>query len=92
MAQLSRTFPDLDPAFAGLHSKALEVERHSKIHLHCYSELEDVKGYVGNFDLVIREKATSVDGENAQDVVSVLRSVLWNMLQSLRGDGDAKSD
>jgi len=63
MAQLSRTFPDLDPAFSGLHSKALEVERHSKIHLHCYSELEDVKGYVGNFDLVIRKKATSVDGE-----------------------------
>ena len=63
MAQLSRTFPDLDPAFGGLHSKALEVERHSKIHLQCYSELEDVKGYVGNFDLVIRKKATSVDGE-----------------------------
>jgi len=62
MAQLSRTFPDLDPAFAGLHSKALEVERHPKIHLHYYSELEDVKGYVGNFDLVIRKKATSVDG------------------------------
>jgi len=63
MAQLSRTFPDLDPAFSGLHSKALEVEKHAKIHLQCYSELEDVKGYVGNFDLVIRKKATSVDGE-----------------------------
>jgi len=62
MAQLSRTFPDLDPAFSGLLSKASEVERHPKIHLHCYSELEDVKGYVGNFDLVIRKKATSVDG------------------------------
>jgi heterodisulfide reductase subunit A len=62
MAQLSRTFPDLDPAFAGLHTKALEVERHPKVHLHCSSDLEDVKGYVGNFDLVIRKKATSVDG------------------------------
>jgi heterodisulfide reductase subunit A len=39
------------------------VERHPKIHLHCYSELEDIKGYVGNFDLVIRKKATSVDWE-----------------------------
>ncbi len=63
MAQLSRTFPDLNPAFSGLHSKALEVEKHPKIHLHCYSELEDVKGYVGNFDLVIRKKATSVGTE-----------------------------
>jgi heterodisulfide reductase subunit A len=61
MAQLSMTFPDLDPAFRGLLSKALEVERHPKIHLHCYSELEDVKGYVGNFELVIRKKPTSVD-------------------------------
>jgi heterodisulfide reductase subunit A len=37
------------------------VERHPKIHLYCYSELEDIKGYVGNFDLVVRKKATSVD-------------------------------
>src|SRR4030043_1290845 len=62
MAQLSRTFPDLDPASSGLLSKASEVEKHPKIHLHCYSELEDVKGYIGNFDLVIRKKGTSVDG------------------------------
>ena len=61
MAQLSRTFPDLDPALSGLISKTLEVERHPKIHLYCYSELEDIKGYVGNFDLVVRKKATSVD-------------------------------
>src|SRR4030043_319896 len=61
MAQLSKTFPDLDPAYSGLLSKALEVEKHPKINLHCYSELEDVKGYVGNFDLTIRKKATSVD-------------------------------
>ena len=63
MAQLSKTFPDLDPALSGLLSKASEVERHPKISLHCYSELEDVKGYVGNFDLAIRKKATSVDWE-----------------------------
>ena len=61
MAQLSRTFPDLDPAFGGLLSKALEVAQHPNIHLYCFSELEDVKGYVGNFELVIRNKATSVD-------------------------------
>ena len=63
MAQLSRTFPDLDPGSSGVLSKASEVEKHPKIHLHCYSELEEAKGYVGNFELVIRKKATSVDGE-----------------------------
>jgi heterodisulfide reductase subunit A len=61
MVQLSRTFPDLDPAPEGLITKASEVERHPKINLHCYSELEDMKGYVGNFDLTIRKKATSVN-------------------------------
>jgi heterodisulfide reductase subunit A len=61
MVQLSRTFPDLEPAPEGLITKASEVERHPKIRLLCFSELEDVKGYVGNFDLTIRKKATSVD-------------------------------
>ena len=62
MAQLSRTFPDLDPAFKGILSRASEVEKHPRIDLHCYAELEEAKGYVGNFDLVIRQKAASVDG------------------------------
>jgi heterodisulfide reductase subunit A2 len=62
MAQLSRTFPDLDPALAGLVNKATEVAKHPGVHLHCYSELGDVKGYLGNFELVIRRKATYVDG------------------------------
>jgi len=63
VAQLSRTFPDLDPATPGLILKASEVERHPRITLLCNSELEDVKGYVGNFDLKILKKATFVDGE-----------------------------
>ncbi len=63
MAQLSKTFPDLDPATPGLMLKASEVERHPKITLFSHSELEDVKGYVGNFDLKIRKKASFVDGE-----------------------------
>ncbi|MFB3887041.1 MAG: FAD-dependent oxidoreductase [Thermodesulfobacteriota bacterium] len=61
MAQLSRTFPDLDPALEGLIAKASEVVRHPRVKLHCFSHLEDVKGYVGNFDLSIRKKATAVD-------------------------------
>jgi heterodisulfide reductase subunit A len=63
MAQLSKTFPELDPALSGLLIKTVEVEKHPKIHLYCYSELEDVKGYVGNFDLIINQKATYVDWE-----------------------------
>ncbi len=61
MSQLGKTFPDLHPAQSGLLGKALEIEGHPKIGLYCYSELEDVKGYVGNYDLTIRKKATYVD-------------------------------
>ena len=61
MAQLFKTFPDLNPALAGLLSNVAEVEKHPKVSLCCYAELEDVKGYVGNFDLTIRKKATSVN-------------------------------
>jgi heterodisulfide reductase subunit A len=63
MAQLSKTFPDLDPALSDLIMKSSEVGTHPKIHLSCFSELEEIKGYVGNFDLVIRKKATSVNWE-----------------------------
>ncbi len=63
MAQLSKTFPELDPALSSLLIKTSEVEKHPKIHPYCYSELEDVKGYVGNFDLTINQKATYVDWE-----------------------------
>jgi heterodisulfide reductase subunit A2 len=61
MAQLWRTYPDLDPASDSLFLKASEVERHPRITLHCYSEIEEVKGYLGNFEFVIRKKAPFVD-------------------------------
>ena len=61
MAQLFKTFPDLNPALAGLRSNMSEVKKHPKINLCCYAELEGIKGYVGNFDVTIRKKATSVD-------------------------------
>ncbi len=60
MAQLSLTFPDLDPAVEGLLSRASALEKHPKVRLYCHSEVEDTKGYVGNFDLAIRKKPLSV--------------------------------
>lgn len=63
MPQLSKTFPDLHPAFPDFSAKLREIERHPKIDLLCYSEVEEVKGYVGNFDLTIRKKETYVDWE-----------------------------
>ena len=61
MAQLSKTFPELSPAFPALLAKASEIEAHPKIELFCYSEVEEVKGYIGNFEIGLRKKATYVD-------------------------------
>lgn len=61
MVQLSRTFPDLTPALEAACQKAQRVLSHPKIKTYCPSEIEEVKGYVGNFDLRIRRKATFVD-------------------------------
>lgn len=61
MLQLSETFPTLDCAQCTLTPKTVEAGRHPKIKLMVYSEVEEVKGYIGNFDVKIRKKASYVD-------------------------------
>ncbi len=59
--QLSGTFP-IDGRVPCLVSPLMsKVAAHSNIRLYAYSELEDINGYVGNFQVSIRKKATSVD-------------------------------
>lgn len=61
MLELSETFPTLDCAQCTLTPKTVEAGRHLKIKLLVYSEIEEVKGYIGNFDVKIRRKASYVD-------------------------------
>lgn len=61
MSQLAETFPTLDCASCILTPKMVEVAQHPKITLMTYSELEDVSGYVGNFNVKIRRRAAYVD-------------------------------
>ncbi|HIE08301.1 MAG TPA: CoB--CoM heterodisulfide reductase iron-sulfur subunit A family protein, partial [Armatimonadetes bacterium] len=63
MAQLSETFPTLDCAQCILTPKMVEASRHPRIRLLTYSEVEEVSGYVGNFRVKVRRKATFVDWE-----------------------------
>jgi len=63
MAQLSETFPTLDCSQCILTPKMVEVAQHPLIKLRVYSEIESVDGYVGNFTVTIRQKATSVRTE-----------------------------
>ena len=63
MAQLDKTFPTLDCSACILTPKMVDVSRHPNIDLMVYSEVEDISGYVGNFKVKVRKKATSVNRE-----------------------------
>lgn len=61
MAKFDKTFPTLDCAACILTPKMVAVARHPNITLWTYSEILEVSGFVGNFKVKIRRKATYVD-------------------------------
>jgi NADH:ubiquinone oxidoreductase subunit E len=61
MSMLDETFPTLDCSQCILTPRMVEVMQSDKIKLYSYSEIEEVNGYIGNFDVKIRQKARSVD-------------------------------
>jgi heterodisulfide reductase subunit A len=61
MTQIDKTFPTLDCAACILTPKMVECAQNEKIHIHSYSEVSDVKGFVGNFSVKIKKKARFVD-------------------------------
>ena len=61
MARFDKTFPTLDCAACILTPKMVTVAQDDNITLHTYSEVEEVSGYVGNFEVKIRKRARSVD-------------------------------
>lgn len=64
MAMLDKTFPTLDCSACILTPKMVEVAQNEKVTLHTYSEIEEVNGYIGNFEVKIRKKARSIDEDN----------------------------
>ena len=60
MAQIDKTFPTLDCAACILTPKMVEAAQNENIRILSYSEVEDVKGFVGNFNVKIRRKARFV--------------------------------
>jgi heterodisulfide reductase subunit A len=56
MAQLDKTFPTLDCSACILTPKMVEVAAHPNVHLLDYSEVAEIKGYVGNFRVTVRRK------------------------------------
>ena len=60
MAQLDKTFPTLDCAACILTPKMVDVAQNDKIRIFSYSEVTQVKGFVGNFDVTIKRRARYV--------------------------------
>ena len=61
MTQIDKTFPTLDCAACILTPKMVDAAQNDKITIYSYSEVESVKGFVGNFRVGIRRKARYVD-------------------------------
>ena len=61
MFRLSETFPTLDCPQCILTPKMNDVGSHPNIKLYTYSEIHDISGYMGNFHVKIKKKATFVD-------------------------------
>ena len=60
MAQIDKTFPTLDCAACILTPKMVEASQQEKINIYSYSQVDEVKGFVGNFTVKIRRKARFV--------------------------------
>ena len=61
MAKLDKTFPTLDCAACILTPKMVDCAQNEKIDIMTFSEIEEVKGFVGNFKVQIRRKARFVN-------------------------------
>ena len=60
MAQLDKTFPTLDCAACILTPKMVDVAQNDKIRIFSYSEVTEVGGFVGNFEVTIKRRARYV--------------------------------
>ena len=61
MAQLDKTFPTLDCSACILTPKMVDVAKHSNVKLLTNSEVTEVKGFVGNYEVSIVKKPRYVD-------------------------------
>jgi heterodisulfide reductase subunit A len=60
MAMLDKTFPTGDCAICILAPKMVELSRNPNITLLSYSDVEEVKGYIGSYEVKVKRKARFV--------------------------------
>lgn len=61
MVTLSEVFPTLDCPQCILTPKMVQCGQHPNIHILAYSEIEEVKGQVGDFEVLVKRKGTYID-------------------------------
>jgi heterodisulfide reductase subunit A2 len=61
MAQLDETFPTLDCSQCILTPKMVEAAQHPNIEIRANTKVKKVGGYVGNFEVTLERRPTSVD-------------------------------
>ena len=60
MSQLDKTFPTLDCAACSVTPKMVDVAQNENIRIFSYSEVTEVGGFVGNFEVTIKRRARFV--------------------------------
>ena len=61
MAQLNKTFPRMEDAGALVVSEMERAAKHPNVNVLAYSEVVEVDGYIGNFQVTVRRKPRYVD-------------------------------
>ncbi|RZN44037.1 MAG: CoB--CoM heterodisulfide reductase iron-sulfur subunit A family protein [Methanophagales archaeon ANME-1-THS] len=61
VAQLDRTYPDLEKVASILTPRMIDVGAHPYINLMTYAEVENIEGYVGNYKATVRRKPRYVN-------------------------------
>jgi heterodisulfide reductase subunit A len=82
MAMFDKTFPTLDCAACILTPKMVQLGQHPEIEILAYSEVEEVSGYVGNFKVRVRRKASHVDEELCNGCGICVEECTWRGIPS----------
>ena len=75
MALFDKTFPTLDCSICVLGPMMTEVNEHPNIELLTYSEVKDVDGYIGNFEVKVKKKPRFIDEEECVGCFDICREV-----------------
>jgi len=75
MALFDKTFPTLDCSICILGPLMSEIKDHPNIELLAYSEVEQVNGYVGNFEVKIKKNPRFIKEDDCVGCIDICREV-----------------